>query len=91
MLCFTLLQPNAGGEPRPRAAATQERRLLGVGSTAGLSAGYVMDSALVKLVSLPYRSEHPITPVDYASSCHASSAPYERLPKCRYEFWIAFI
>jgi hypothetical protein len=28
--------PNAGGEPRSRAAATQERRLLGVGSTAGL-------------------------------------------------------
>ena len=25
---------NAGGEPRPMAAATQERRLLGVGSTA---------------------------------------------------------
>jgi hypothetical protein len=28
--------PNAGGEPRPRAAATQERRLLGVGSSAWL-------------------------------------------------------
>ena len=26
--------PNARGEPRPTAAATQERRLLGVGSTA---------------------------------------------------------
>src|SRR5262249_416383 len=29
-------RPNAGGEPRPRAAATQERRLLGVGSSAML-------------------------------------------------------
>jgi len=29
-------QPNARGEPRPIAAATQERRLLGVGSTAML-------------------------------------------------------
>ena len=27
-------KPNAGGEPRPMAAATQERRLLGVGSSA---------------------------------------------------------
>jgi hypothetical protein len=26
--------PNAGDEPRPMAEATQERRLLGVGSTA---------------------------------------------------------
>ena len=26
--------PNAGGEPRPMAEATQERKLLGVGSTA---------------------------------------------------------
>ena len=28
--------PNAGGEPRPIAGATQERKLLGVGSTAKL-------------------------------------------------------
>jgi hypothetical protein len=28
------LAPNAGGEPRPIAGATQERKLLGVGSTA---------------------------------------------------------
>jgi len=28
------LEPNARGEPRPIAEATQERRLLGVGSTA---------------------------------------------------------
>jgi len=31
--------PNARGEPRPTAAATQERRLLGVGSTALLGMG----------------------------------------------------
>jgi len=31
---FNLKRPNAGGEPRPMAGATQERRLLGVGSTA---------------------------------------------------------
>jgi len=31
--------PNAGGEPRPMAEATQERRLLGVGSTALLGQG----------------------------------------------------
>jgi hypothetical protein len=30
------MQPNASGEPRPMAAATQERRLLGVGSSARL-------------------------------------------------------
>src|SRR5712691_3408947 len=30
------LSPNAGGEPRPRAGARYERRLLGVGSTAWL-------------------------------------------------------
>ena len=30
------LAPNAGGEPRPMAGATEERRLLGVGSTAML-------------------------------------------------------
>ena len=30
------LTPNAGGEPRPMAGATQEWRLLGVGSTAML-------------------------------------------------------
>src|SRR5712691_13377618 len=81
------LSPNAGGEPRPRAGARYERRLLGVGSTAWLGAGYVMDSALVKLVSLPCRSGHPRTPVAYASSRHVSSAPYERMPKCRHEFW----
>jgi hypothetical protein len=28
------MEPNAGGEPRPRAEATQERKLLGVGSSA---------------------------------------------------------
>ena len=33
---FRSLGPNGRGEPRPRAAATQERRLLGVGSSAGL-------------------------------------------------------
>jgi hypothetical protein len=27
-------KPNAGGEPRPMAGATQERKLLGVGSSA---------------------------------------------------------
>ena len=32
------LQPNAGGEPRPMAEATQERTLLGVGSTAWFDA-----------------------------------------------------
>ena len=30
------MAPNAGGEPRPIAGATQERKLLGVGSTAWL-------------------------------------------------------
>jgi hypothetical protein len=34
MSSFQLLAPNARGEPRPMAAATQERKLLGVGSTA---------------------------------------------------------
>ena len=29
-----VLMPNAGGEPRPIAGATQERKLLGVGSSA---------------------------------------------------------
>ena len=33
-------KPNAGGEPRPRAGARHERRLLGVGSSAGLGWGY---------------------------------------------------
>jgi hypothetical protein len=28
------MTPNAGGEPRPRAGARHERRLLGVGSSA---------------------------------------------------------
>jgi len=28
------VKPNARGEPRPMAGATQERKLLGVGSTA---------------------------------------------------------
>ncbi len=32
--CASHWQDNACGEPRPRAGATQERRLLGVGSTA---------------------------------------------------------
>src|SRR5438309_8791257 len=31
------LAPNASGEPRPAAGARDERRLLGVGSTAGLN------------------------------------------------------
>jgi hypothetical protein len=32
-----LLEPNAGGEPRPIAGATQERKLSGVGSSAWLA------------------------------------------------------
>jgi hypothetical protein len=36
-------QPNASGEPRPIAEATQERKLLGVGSTAMFGAGVWRD------------------------------------------------
>lgn len=39
----TVLQPNASGEPRPIAEATQERKLLGVGSTAMFGAGVWRD------------------------------------------------
>src|SRR5215472_18054927 len=46
------LQPNARGEPRPMAEATQERKLLGVGSTAKLDAVSVTGAA----ESLPARS-----------------------------------
>jgi len=37
--CERSERQRSGGEPRPRAAATQERRLLGVGSIALLGAG----------------------------------------------------
>ena len=37
--------PNAGGEPRPIAGATEERKILGVGSTAELGTVSVCETA----------------------------------------------
>ena len=41
--------PNARGEPRPMAEATQERKLLGVGSSAWFGAASVWDVGLLPL------------------------------------------
>jgi len=38
-LWAVMRKPNAGGEPRPIAGATQERKLLDVDSTAGFGGG----------------------------------------------------
>ena len=44
--CASHWQDNARGEPRPMAGATEERRLLGVGSSAWLASGDGAQSAL---------------------------------------------
>ena len=49
-----LERPNAGGEPRPIAEATQERKLLGVGSSAWFGAAIVWDIGLLPPDRLPY-------------------------------------
>ena len=53
---------NAGGEPRPIAGATQERRLLGVGSSAWFGWGYAPSTAL----------QNPCTRHAFALASHAS-------------------
>jgi hypothetical protein len=51
---YVLLMPNAGGEPRPMAEATQERKLLGVGSSAWFGMVSVWDSGRLPPGRLPY-------------------------------------
>ncbi len=53
--CLHFLQnTNAGGEPRPRAAARHERRLLGVGSSAWLGGGSERQSWIKRYDSQGY-------------------------------------
>jgi len=51
LIVTSTAKPNAGGEPRPIAAATQERRLLGVGSSARL--GSPLGCKPEQMVKLP--------------------------------------
>src|SRR5712691_2411733 len=50
------MKPNARAEPRPMAAATQERRLLGVGSTAMFGVGMIETAAPLLLSIIDLRS-----------------------------------
>src|SRR6266568_6973543 len=67
-------QPNASAEPRPRAGATQERRLLGVGSSALFGA----DSAR-GLRCMRVRPWFPRCPARRYSTCKACRRAGSRL------------